>query len=148
MTNTANAQGLVSAYSTWTDNSYLLYTYESNVNWTYGGKRVASPANTTTKYTLNLYRGRIIRNGTTVTNVTSGTFSGVNATIRLFAKAGTPANYAKFKLHAFKIWDNGVLVRDIIPVVDMDNVACLYDVLHNKHYYNGGTGVFTAGPVI
>ena len=39
LTSTINDQGLLSAYTTWTDNSYLLYTH-GGVNWTYGGKRI------------------------------------------------------------------------------------------------------------
>lgn len=146
LTSTINDQGLLSAYTTWTDNSYLLYTYGS-VNWTYGGKRNAAPVNTDI-HTLNLYRARIIRDGTTVTNVTTGSFTNINTTIHLFAAPGS-AHYSKMKLYYLKIWDSsGKLVREYVPCLDSNNVACLYDMCTKAYFYNNGTGVFTAGPRI
>jgi hypothetical protein len=41
--------------------------------------------------------------------------------------------------------DNGVLVRDMWPCYDPDGVACLYDKVEKKYYYNAGSGAFTAG---
>lgn len=35
-----------------------------------------------------------------------------------------------------KIYDNDVLVRDIIPVLDKNGVACMYDKVNKKFYYN------------
>lgn len=52
------------------------------------------------------------------------------------------------KLYSCKIYDNAVLVRDLIPVLDANSVACLYDQLNSVYYYNAGTGTFTAGPEI
>lgn len=48
----------------------------------------------------------------------------------------------KMKLYSCKIYDNGVLVRDYIPVIDSSNVACLYEQVEKKFYYNQGTGQF------
>lgn len=39
------------------------------------------------------------------------------------------------------------LIRDFIPVLDANNVACLYDKVTKTFYYNQGTGTFTAGSV-
>jgi len=47
-----------------------------------------------------------------------------------------------------KIWDNDVLVRDFIPVLDKNGTPCMYDKVEKKYYYNAGTGQFIAGPVI
>ena len=41
-----------------------------------------------------------------------------------------------------KIWDKGTLVRDYIPVIDENGVACLYEKVEGKFYYNAGTGEF------
>lgn len=49
---------------------------------------------------------------------------------------------AKLRLYSCKIWDNGKLIRDYIPVLDKNNVACLYDKVGRKYYYNQGTGDF------
>lgn len=48
-------------------------------------------------------------------------------------------------LYACKMWDSGTLIRDFIPVLDNNMVACLYDKVNGNLYYNKGTGDFTAG---
>lgn len=53
----------------------------------------------------------------------------------------------KIKLYSFKLYDNGTLIRDFIPVIDQDNAACLYDLVEGNFYYNKGTGAFTAGNI-
>lgn len=35
-----------------------------------------------------------------------------------------------------KIYDNDVLIRDMIPVLDKNGVACMYDKVNKKFYYN------------
>lgn len=44
-----------------------------------------------------------------------------------------------------KIWDDGVLVRYLIPAKDSNNVVCFFDLVEYKFYYNAGTGDFVAG---
>lgn len=53
-----------------------------------------------------------------------------------------------YKLFYFKIWDQNVLVRDFIPVLDYNGIACMYDKVTETFFYNAGTGDFIAGPVI
>ena len=52
--------------------------------------------------------------------------------------------YENMYLYSLKIWDNGELVRDFIPVVESGykNEACLFDLVNEKFYYNSGTGTF------
>ena len=52
---------------------------------------------------------------------------------------------SKAKVFRCQIYDNGTLVRDFWPCYDPDGVACLYDKVEEKYYYNAGTGAFTAG---
>ena len=47
-----------------------------------------------------------------------------------------------------QIYDNDVLVRDFIPVLDRNGTPCMFDKVEGKFYYNAGTGQFIAGPVI
>lgn len=45
-----------------------------------------------------------------------------------------------------KLWDNGVLVRDLIPAKrNSDNVLGMYDTVTGNFLTNAGTGTFTAG---
>lgn len=46
------------------------------------------------------------------------------------------------KIYSFKIYDNNVLIRDFIPVLDKDYECCMYDKVNKKFYYNAGTGSF------
>ncbi len=72
----------------------------------------------------------------------------------LFARttgtAGTVGYYGKLKLYYAKLWDNGTLVRDFVPVRrDSDGVLGMYDLANSNpetaFYTNAGTGEFIAG---
>ena len=52
------------------------------------------------------------------------------------------------KFYYFQIYDNDVLVRDFIPVLDANGTPYMFDKVEGKFYYNTGTGDFIAGPVI
>ena len=59
--------------------------------------------------------------------------------------AGESWHPGSLKMYSCQIYDNGVLVRDLWPCYDPDGVACLYDKVEKKYYYNAGTGEFIAG---
>ena len=52
------------------------------------------------------------------------------------------------KMYYFKLYNDGILVRDMVPCKDMKGVVCMYDRVENKFYYNSGSGSFTAGPEV
>lgn len=54
-----------------------------------------------------------------------------------------PDSMAKIKMKQFQIYDNGELVRNLMPYRDEYGVICMYDTVNNKKYYNAGTGTFT-----
>ena len=49
------------------------------------------------------------------------------------------------KVYSLKMWQNGELVRNFIPVLDANGVPCMYDKTNDKYYYNSGTGSFKIG---
>ncbi|MBQ6923509.1 MAG: hypothetical protein IJQ73_02600, partial [Kiritimatiellae bacterium] len=56
-------------------------------------------------------------------------------------------DWAKMRLYSFKVWDdNGDTLKiHLRPCVDTDGVACLYDIVSGRIYYNGKSGkAFTA----
>lgn len=59
--------------------------------------------------------------------------------------AGTPTAgfYHIGKFYSCQIYDNGVLVRDYIPVLDHNNTPCMYDKVNKTLNYNKGTVEFT-----
>lgn len=46
------------------------------------------------------------------------------------------------KIYYCKIWDGETLVRDLIPVLDGNDVPCMFDTITNEFLYNKGSGVF------
>ena len=49
------------------------------------------------------------------------------------------------RIYKARVYEGDVLVRDFIPVLDKDNVACMYDNVSGEYFYNQGTGEFIAG---
>ena len=60
----------------------------------------------------------------------------------------TPSALATARIYSFKIYDNNVLVRDYIPVLNENNEAGLYDLVNKQFYGNSGTGSFQYGNII
>jgi len=81
-------------------------------------------------------------------SATLGTFVQNDVNFALFGilMGERPSSYAQVKIYHFKIYDNGVLVRDFIPAKNSSNVVGMYDTVNNVFYQNAGTGTFTAGP--
>ncbi len=67
--------------------------------------------------------------------------------ILMFAynNAGTPVKATNMKISACKMYNGNTLVRDFIPVLDWDDVACMYDKVSDRFFYNAGTGEFLTG---
>ncbi len=67
----------------------------------------------------------------------------------LFASTGytnnLTINATVVKIYYFKIYDNGVLIRDFIPV-RVGQIGYMYDKVYNQLYGNSGTGNFVLGP--
>lgn len=80
--------------------------------------------------------------------VETNTITRRNATMTLFLFAyhhtnNTGSIQSAIRMQAFKIWDKGVLVRDFIPVLDLEDRPCMYDKVNDELYYNQGTGEFS-----
>ena len=83
-------------------------------------------------------------NGTIVLSSTQtlSTFNTKN--IALFSYyVGTTNNIATYMRICYcKIWDGNTLVRDLIPVIDTNNVVCMYDKVSEQYFYNQGADHF------
>ena len=49
------------------------------------------------------------------------------------------------RIYYFQVWDNGVLVRDFIPVLGWDGKGYMYDKVSGQLFGNAGTGDFVVG---
>ena len=52
------------------------------------------------------------------------------------------------RIYDFAMWDNGHLVRSMIPAKNSSNVLGMFDTVSQTFFTNAGTGTFTAGPAI
>lgn len=137
----------VSSGSTW----FVLYTYPGVSGYEDGyASQVKTPAATNSGRVLIDKNKNVTKiNGTAVSQFTYSAFS-TPWPIYLFTlnNKGTDftANCPTYaKLYSCQIYSNDVLVRDFWPCYDPDGVACLYDKVEEKYYYNQGTGEFAAG---
>lgn len=117
-------------------------------HYCYGTQIASTVVTTVNGLTIELNKNIITVNDASAT-VTAQTFTG-QYPISLFAVniGGTVGYYTTMKLYSCKIYDNDVLIRDYIPVVDNNNVACLFDKISKTFCYNSGTGNFVSGEII
>ena len=92
-------------------------------------------------------KNKAYRNGTLVGECTYTTWSASN-TIYLCGRNNAGLDDAgTTKIYYCKIWSNGVLVRDMVPVRYNGTSYGMYDKVNNVIYANKGSGSFTAGPI-
>lgn len=137
--------------------------YETGVNGTLkiDWGTTTSHYNTNVQGDLNRHiydwnKNEFYRDGTLVGSTTYGNFQ---CTCNLIAfqtsssncTVGTSSNERLLaRLYYFKIYDNGTLVRDLVPCVrNSDNKAGLYDLVGGQFYSSANSGYeFVAGPIV
>ena len=84
------------------------------------------------------------------TNLDVSKTNGADANIYLFCANGFGYGIDRTQISSCKIYDNGVLIRDYVPIVRaVDNVICMYDKVTETYIENKGSGGYlTAGPEI
>lgn len=75
--------------------------------------------------------------------------SGTTLDLYMFRANGFDERTSGVRISRCKIYDNGVLIHDYIPVKrKVDGVVCMYDLVYCEFVFNAGSGSFTAGPEI
>ena len=96
--------------------------------------------------------GGLIIDNIKIVDLENTTSTSTKYRISLFGRidnaSGTIQKLGSHKIYSFKIYDNDILVRDFVPVLDGNGTPCMYDNVEHKFYYNAGTGQFIAGPVV
>ena len=131
---------------------YAIHSYKNDLSYGYGSWVSVSKsisAGTAYEITSTMKSGNqtVVVDGVTVHTATVGTTYNTGLPMFIFGSnyGGTFDFKAKARLYWMKIYENDVLLRDFWPCYDPDGVACLYDKVEKKYYYNAGTGAFTAG---
>lgn len=100
------------------------------------------------KHTFDMSNTAMKFDGTTYGTGTIGNTAECWQTIGLF---GIHAEWevnpvcSPMRIYSCKIYDGDTLIRDYIPVLDKNNVACFYEKVSNTFWHNERTGTFTAG---
>ena len=148
--------GVWGSRTTATSDYFCLYAQTSSPHYlspNYAGFDPGTSGNTSInfnqRYVLTQDKGQFYIDGVKATalSTTNTLVAGVQH-IYLFTNnnLGSPQMRGQdIKLYGCKIYDNDTLVKNFIPVIDQDNVACLYELVEGKLYHNQGTGNFTAG---
>ena len=79
-------------------------------------------------------------NGTDFTVSGSSANSGNNLMIGYNNYQG--GRYGHGTLKSMTMWSGSTKIRDFLPVLDANNVPCLYDTVSETPYYNSGSGSF------
>lgn len=128
--------------------SYLAFGGGTNIELYYGNKYVSAafPTGRTTIVIDGVSKTASV-NGTSYTFSSPTYTAGTNSLIIFALKrsATNIADYCYMRLYGYRVYDNGVLVRDYIPCKTTDNVGGLYDLVEGKFYGNAGTGAFLYG---
>lgn len=67
-----------------------------------------------------------------------------NSIFLMALRNNTIASYQfKGRIYGFKIYENDILVMNLIPVLDNNKIPCFYDKISNEFLYNKGTGDFS-----
>lgn len=118
----------------YTDSGYVLNTTDASI------RNVSSNDN-----------AKLYYNNIEVASGNTQAFSASSLSIYLFAlnnNGSADHRNQQTKVYSFKIYENNVLVRNLIPCYrNSDNEVGLYDLVNNVFYTNQGTGVFTYGSV-
>ena len=136
------------ASSTWQeDRFYLTYSTTSPYNGFVWG--IPEYANISGEKeltnTFSIYRGTVTHNQEVVVDEEVANSYTVKDSTNLYI-FGTPSIANKgsvFSLKYFKVYENNVLIRDYIPILDYNSVPCLFDKVNYTYVYNSGLGSLT-----
>lgn len=144
---TAPTGGIIVGFYNNEGDSFRFFNYSNNAYLDYGsgaGYNRISGGTVTSGTIYNIEFGnRYVKNIDTNTNIISGTavsFSDKTISIKIFGDS-SDLEKASGKIYYLQIYINDILARDYVPVLDSNNVPCLYDKISKTYFYNSGTGV-------
>ena len=132
-----------------TDSSGIRLGYNSS-NW-YTMVKGATIVGKEFEIDINKNVGTLTYNTTSVTNTYSAATFTTQYPLYIFAvnnNGAVDTGYiGSFNLKSFTIWENDILLKQMVPVTrKSDSEPGMYDLVNDHFYINTGTSSFTAGP--
>lgn len=129
--------------------SYRMFNYGSVLYLDIASSRINWAVNTlkaNVDYELEV-GNNYVKDIHTNTNIISWTsVASYTGNTNIMLNGNNSGNISKNRRYYVKIWDNGTLVRDMIPCYRIaDSVIGMYDQENDVFYTNAGTGTFTKG---
>lgn len=131
---------LVAVYGTYATYGYDLYNFTASL-------AVKNNTNHTAESSLRAGAQIIVLDGVKSMGGAEDLKIDTGFTMYLFAcNVAGVANYPFMgRISACRIYDEDVLVRGLIPVLDENDVPCMFDLVRGEFLYNQGTGTFAYG---
>ena len=136
--------------NTSTERAWLFYVFGNTFRCGYGSTNAAlsygAELNTWYKWKIDVVDDKqvIYLNDEHINTSGAKDYFTTNLNLYLFGmnNRGSFAYELRSKMRYVKIRKLGVLVRDFIPVLDMNDRPCMYDKISEEFFYNQGTGEF------
>ena len=119
------------------------------MRWNRSGEyRLSDELSLSAKRTIVINKKQVlfVETGYVGQSMTMGNTNSLSRSIYLFARNGdiTSAK-GKAKVHHISIKETDILVYDFIPILDANNVPCMYDLVTGAYPYNHATVTFLYG---
>lgn len=126
-------------------NAYILWQLsQTAIRSDYGANQVQQTVNDT-RYRVTIDKNEAIcmYGSIPIENETSQFTCANNLLLFTTSTAGVvDERKASAKLYSCKVYDDGLLIRDFVPVKNDSDQVGLYDLVEEKFYANAGTGAF------
>jgi hypothetical protein len=131
--------------SKWDLNGFFMMFYQSKFRWHTANAVDSSGITLNNNYVIEASNTGYSVNGESYTNNPSTALGGNPISIFRPTSVGPYNPSGKFKLYYFEIYENDILVKNLIPARrNLDNVVGLYDIVNNVFLMNSGTGNFVS----
>ena len=127
--------------------SYMNESWGNGWSFAWGDETQQTTDVTTSNRSYILGDNKAYINDTLMHTFTTQTFTNsYNMFLFTCNNGGVPhTQYSSIRLRYCKIWDNNILVRDLIPVKRQNGEYCLYDKVTQKLFLNKGISKFNGG---
>ena len=127
--------------ASWNSSGFAMIIAGSSLRWHNGFiKGLNATMKCNERYVLEAYKNTIVLNEEMICD---DSYKELNYedSIKIFGFTNN-SHMNKIKIFNMKIYENDVLVRELIPVLDVNNVPCMYDIYAKKFFYNLGKDMF------